>query len=55
VTLSYLSICSGIEAATDQKRGKALGNSMAVPCINWIGARLAQVHNFDLQRREIHS
>lgn len=48
----YTNIGAG---ATDQKRGKALGNSMAVPCINWIGARLAQVHNFDLQRREIHS
>lgn len=39
--------------ATDQKRGKALGNSMAVPCIKWIGERLAQVHNFDLLRQEI--
>ena len=73
--MRYLSVCSGIEAATsawhelgwkpvafseiepfpsavlkhhypdvpkpDGLRYKALGNSMAVPCMNWIGKRIS--------------
>jgi DNA (cytosine-5)-methyltransferase 1 len=29
--------------AADGPRYKALGNSMAVPCMHWIGKRIAQV------------
>ena len=51
--MRYLSVCSGIEAATvawhglgwkpaaDGPRYRALGNSMAVPCMWWIGSRIA--------------
>lgn len=54
--MNYLSVCSGIEAATvaweplgfrfmdpsakDGPRYKALGNSMAVPVMRWIGERI---------------
>lgn len=31
---------------TDRTRYKALGNSMAVPVMRWIGERMARVHNF---------
>lgn len=53
--MKYLSVCSGIEAATvawhplgwepvaDGPRYKALGNSMAVPVMRWIGSRIASV------------
>jgi len=39
---TYGSICSGIEAVSVawEPRYKALGNSMAVPCMDWIGKRL---------------
>lgn len=30
--------------AADGPRYKALGNSMAVPCMHWIGKRIAMVH-----------
>jgi site-specific DNA-cytosine methylase len=55
VPLKYGSVCSGIEAASvaweplgwkpasecpDGPRYKALGNSMAVPCMAWIGSRI---------------
>lgn len=33
--MKYLSVCSGIEAAS-----VALGNSMAVPVMRWIGERI---------------
>lgn len=51
--MRYLSVCSGIEAATaawrgrpesecpDGQRYRALGNSMAVPVMRFIGMRLA--------------
>lgn len=56
--MRYLSVCSGIEAATvawhplglipyrgrpaaDGPRYRALGNSMAVPVMRWIGQRIA--------------
>jgi len=50
--MNYLSVCSGIEAATQAWRGKdadkcpdgprykALGNSMAVNAMGWIGHRI---------------
>lgn len=38
----YLSLCSGIEAA-DAPRYRALGNSMAVPVMRWIGERINSV------------
>jgi DNA (cytosine-5)-methyltransferase 1 len=31
--------------APDGPRYKALGNSMAVPCMAWIGKRIAEVDN----------
>jgi len=55
MTLTFGSACSGIEAASvaftplgwraavdcpDDPRYRALGNSWAVPCVAWIGARL---------------
>jgi site-specific DNA-cytosine methylase len=36
--MKYISICSGIEAATTAWH--ALGNSMAVPCMAWLGWRI---------------
>jgi len=33
------------EICPDGPRYKALGNSMAVPCMAWIGQRIASVHN----------
>jgi hypothetical protein len=52
--MRYLSVCSGIEAATvawhhrgkdtpDGPRYKALGNSMAVPVMRWIGEQIRKV------------
>ena len=57
--MRYLSVCSGIEAATvawhptaityrgkpaaDSPRYKAIGNSMPVPVMRWIGERIAAV------------
>ncbi|MGP1427474.1 MAG: hypothetical protein ACTTKB_04565 [Treponema sp.] len=46
--MNYLSVCSGIEAASvasveqcpDSLRYKAIGNSMAVPVMRWIGERI---------------
>jgi len=38
--------------AADGPRYKALGNSMAVPCMAWIGRRIAQVHELDNQQRK---
>jgi site-specific DNA-cytosine methylase len=47
--VKFLSVCSGIEAASvawrgktapDGPRYKALGNSMAVPVMRWIGKGL---------------
>jgi site-specific DNA-cytosine methylase len=50
--MRYLSVCSGIEAATvawhglgwtpDGPRYRALGNSIAVNCMSWIGERIAK-------------
>lgn len=37
--MRYLSLCSGIEAGP---RYKAIGNSMAVPVMRWIGQRIAR-------------
>ena len=41
----YGSVCSGIEAASVAwgPRYAAIGNSMAVPCMAWIGRRVAAV------------
>jgi len=33
------------DESPDGPRYKALGNSMAVPCMNWIGSRINEVHN----------
>jgi len=51
--MNYLSVCSGIEAATCAwhplgwhpagSRYKAIGNSMAVPVMHWIGKRIQEV------------
>jgi site-specific DNA-cytosine methylase len=41
--MKYGSICSGIEAASDGPRYKALGNSMAVPVMKWIGERITKI------------
>lgn len=41
--MKYGSVCSGIEAATVAWHHKALGNSMAVPVMRWIGERIQQV------------
>jgi site-specific DNA-cytosine methylase len=51
--LRYLSVCSGIEAATqawhplgwrpDGPRYKALGNSWAVNVAEWVGERINEV------------
>ena len=64
--MRYLSVCSGIEAATVAWHGlgwepvafaeidafpsavlahHALGNSMAVPCMRWIGERINNLEN----------
>ncbi len=37
--MHYLSVCSGIEAAS--VAWDRLGNSMAVPVVRWIGERIA--------------
>ena len=56
MTIRYLSLFSGIEAASvawrplgwhckpaaDGNKYKALGNSMAVPVMRWIGERISQ-------------
>jgi len=34
----------GIEAGSDAKKYRALGNSLAVPCVEWIFERLADFH-----------
>jgi site-specific DNA-cytosine methylase len=34
---------SGASIATDKERWKALGNSMAVPVMRWIGERITKV------------
>ena len=36
-------VASGIEYAADGPRYKAIGNSMAVPVMRWIGKRIEQV------------
>ena len=42
---TYLDIDFRGKPATDGHKYKALGNSWAVPCVNWIGARIdAEVH-----------
>jgi len=41
--MKYGSICSGIEAASDGPRYKALENSMAVPVMKWIGERITKI------------
>lgn len=53
--MKYGSVCSGVEAATaawrnkaaedcpDGPRYKAMGNSMAVPVMRWIGERIQMV------------
>jgi len=33
--------------AADGPRYKAIGNSMAVPCMRWIGERIAQIDLLD--------
>ena len=38
------------ELCPDGPRYKALGNSMAVPCMRWIGERIAAVESGDDQR-----
>jgi DNA (cytosine-5)-methyltransferase 1 len=38
------------KAAVDGPRYKALGNSMAVPVMRWIGERIAQVEAIEAQR-----
>lgn len=51
--MRYVSTFSGVEAATDRhavafaanQRYKALGNSMAVPVMRWIGERIAAVED----------
>lgn len=47
--MKYGSVCSGIEAATaaDGPRYKALGNSMAVPVMAWIGRRIEMVEKIN--------
>lgn len=40
MTIKYLSVCSGIEAAS--VAWKPLGNSWAVPKFTWIGKRIAE-------------
>lgn len=43
--ITFGSVCSGIEAASaaDGPRYKAIGNSMATPCMAWIGSRIKMV------------
>ena len=44
--LRYGSLCSGIEAAKDcpdSPRYRAIGNSMAVPVMKWIGERISLI------------
>lgn len=46
--MNYLSVCSGIEAATvawEPLGFNALGNSMAVPVMRWIGERIKAVQD----------
>lgn len=52
--MKYATVCYGIEApsvdtnipgAADTPRYKALGNSMAVPVMRWIGQRIELVDN----------
>lgn len=50
----YGSLCSGIEAASqawhhapDGPQYKALGNSMAVNAMEWIGQRIAMVEGME--------
>ena len=40
------------KSAADGSRYRALGNSMAVPVMRWIGARIAAVHEIVLHRNE---
>ncbi len=39
----YTDICPRGKPTPDGPRYKALGNSMAVPCMAWIGRRIAAV------------
>jgi DNA (cytosine-5)-methyltransferase 1 len=38
-----------IPGARDGSRYRVLGNSMAVPVMRWLGRRIAEVHNYELQ------
>jgi len=40
---NFTLIPAGKKMAADGPRYKALGNSMAVPCMKWIGQRIALV------------
>ena len=40
------------KSAADGPRYRALGNSMAVPVMRWIGARIAAVHEIVIHRNE---
>lgn len=44
--MRYVSLFSGIEAASVAARYKALGNSMAVPVMGWIGKRIERNANW---------
>jgi DNA (cytosine-5)-methyltransferase 1 len=48
----YTLICYRGKFAADGPRYRALGNSMAVPVMRWIGARIAAVHEIVMHRNE---
>jgi DNA (cytosine-5)-methyltransferase 1 len=48
----YTLICYRGRLAADGPRYRALGNSMAVPVMRWIGERIATVHEIVLHRNE---
>lgn len=41
------------KSAADGPRYKALGNSMAVPCMRWLGERIEMVEEIEVSRREV--
>ena len=46
----YTNILVRGKPAADGPRYKALGNSMAVPCMTWIGRQIAQAHVYEAAR-----
>lgn len=49
----YTLIPVGKKMAADGPRHKALGNSMAVPCMRWIGERIAAVDAIKITKTEV--